>query len=135
MAFTPGSLYGRYNGSTLGFAFNVSNAGNPNKSQALDLFQIIANGSCVLNVSNSGIVNSPALNPTNGTMIAPVQGSTALGTTAAQVCQATFPVNYNGAQLDLFQISSDIEMNGVENVAGGGGVIFRLLYNGSTSTT
>lgn len=137
MAFTTGnSLYGKYNGSTVGFMNNVANLGNPNGFQNLDLFQIVGEGGTVLlNVTNSGTVYAPGVAPTNGTMIAVIEGTSALGTTAALVCQGTFPSNYNNQQYDIFQISNDIELNGVENVAGGGGVIGRLTYNGTFSTT
>lgn len=136
MAATNGTLYGVYNGSTVGFAFNTSNANNPNAAQALDLFQIKGEGGNVLlNVTNAGTVHAPGVSATNGTMIGVIEGTSALGTTAALVCQGTFPENYANQQLDIFQVISAIEMNPVEGVGGGGALIGRLTYAGVWSTT
>jgi hypothetical protein len=52
--------------------------------------------------------------------------------TAAQICAAAFPQNYNNQKLDLIQYESDIA---TVNVQGGGFVVWRLLYNGSTATS
>lgn len=143
MAFTNGSLYGRYNGSTLLLAFNTSNAGNPNSVPAHNLFKIVGpGGQILLQVNPTGVVS---LNVTSsgfqGSQIAVVNcGIQAFNSlpavpTAAQIMAAVFPQNYNGAQLDIFQISSDIEMNAVEGVGGGGAVIYRLKFDGSTATS
>jgi hypothetical protein len=140
--FTKGSLYGKFNGSSIAFAFDSSNANNPNASQQLDLFQIhIPGGKTIFRVDYAGNVTfgSGVSGPTFGTMIARVLGSNALGVdTAAHIMAATFPLNYNGAKQDIFQIASDVEMNAVEAaaaVAGGDVLIYRLDYAGAKHTS
>jgi hypothetical protein len=145
MAFTNGSIFGCYDGqatSGSNSAWNATNSTNPNQQPASDLFQIYVGGAglCILQVTATGTVNvnSSVTNVTPGTMVARVQMSLAayntLPTTptAAQIMAATFPANYNGAQLDVFQIASQIA---TINVAGGNSVIQRFTYSGSVVTS
>lgn len=145
MAFTNGSLFGRQDGQATGdntnSAFNSCNTTNPNLSPKKDLFQILAPGGAVLlRVNSAGTVTTnvapgvatPDTEIATVQMTAPQFASLPANPTASQICQAAFPANFNSQQLDIFQISTDIP---TINVAGGGGVIFRLLYNGTTSTT
>ena len=145
MAFTNGSLFGRFDGQGTGdvnnTAFNNCNATNPNLQPKNDLFQILAvGGKCLLRVNSAGTVttNVAAGAQTAAAMVAQVQLTAgqsiglAASPTAAQICAAAFPANYNNQQLDIFQVSTDTPTS---NVAGGGGVIFRLKFDGSTATS
>lgn len=149
MAFTNGSLFGLFDGQATGdntnSAWNNCNTTNPNLQPKIDLFQILnLGGAVLLRVSSAGVVTTnvaPGI-ATTSTTVATVQlnaaqsaGLLAVGgatPTAAQICQAAFPANYNGLQLDIFQVGSFIP---TINVAGGGTVIFRLLFNGTTATS
>jgi len=149
MAFTLGTLYGQFNGNTLLLAFNSSNPTNPNAAPVNDLFQVRApGGNCLLQVTAAGVVNinltpvSPVAGPqswTNVTQIATVQLVESLYAglpavpTASQICAVAFPSNFNTDQLDIFQIATNIAAS--SNQSGGNGVVFRLLYNGSTATS
>jgi hypothetical protein len=151
MAFTNGTLYGKYDGSTANNgtqdAFTGSNLNNPNKVPALDLFQILApGGACLLQVTAAYVVNTNVAKGSfsSATIIQTVQmtiaqyNSLPANPTAAQICQAAFPVNYNNQQLDIFQIEADEHSAPVTHssfIAGGGAVVWRLLYNGSTATS
>ena len=146
MPFTAGAVYGRYNGSTVGFAFNSSNLNNPNGAQALDILQVRApGGSIIYQLTSAGVVNigSAIVNPTGNfnsvlVKVAMENGpyaSLPANPTSAQIWAAMTPLNYNGAQQDLLQISRDIEMNANEGIAGGGGVVLRLTYNGALATS
>jgi len=58
--------------------------------------------------------------------------------TAAQMMAAAFPLNYNGQQLDIFQIVyGDTGTRPVTNILGGASPtwIYRLSYAGVGSTT
>lgn len=145
MAFTNGSLYGQFEGNANGdannSAFNSSNAKNPNQSPKMDQFQILGpGGACLLQVTSNGTVNVnvAAGSFTKSTVVAAVQMTVAqaLGLaatpTAAQVCAAAFPLNYNHQQLDIYQITSQIAS---PSVSGGGKVVFRLTYNGVAQTS
>lgn len=149
MPFTNGSLFGKFDGQSslnnTNNAFNSSNITNPNQQPVNDLFQIIApGGACLLQVTAAGAVNTSvaAGSFTNACVVAKVQmtiqqyNSLPASPTASQICQAAFPLNFANQQLDLFQVETDIASGPVGLVGmvpGGGGVIFRLLYNGSTS--
>jgi hypothetical protein len=145
MAFTTGSLFGQFQGNSTGnvanTAFNSSNLTNPNKQPGMDIFQILGPGGNVyLRVSSAGAVTtnvSPGV-ATDSTVVATYQmtGAQANGLgaspSAAQICAAAFPINYNNQQLDLIQIASEIAS---PSVGGGGGVVWRLRYNGATATS
>jgi len=141
MPFSSGSLYGRYDGATIGFAFNSSNANNPNALQAFDILQVIApGGQCIFQLTNAGVVNinSAVTLPTSKEnavlvqvpMVISAYNSLPAVPTAAQIWAAVTPLNYNGAQEDVIQISTDTQMNAIEG-GGGGGVIFRITYQGA----
>jgi len=144
MAFTNGSLYGKLDGQTVSGnnnPFNACNATNPNQQPAKDVFQILApGGACLLQVTAAGVVNTnvAAGSFTPDVVVAKVQmvitayNSLPASPTAAQICAAAFPQNYNNQKLDLIQYESDIA---TINVQGGGFVVWRLLYNGSTATS
>jgi hypothetical protein len=145
MALTNGSIFGLYDGqatSGSNSAWNAANPTNPNQQPASDLLQIVVGGSglCILQVTATGTVNvnSSVSNVTPGTMVARVQMSLAayntLPTTpsAAQIMAATFPANYTGLQLDIFQISSQIPTS---TVNGGGKLIQRFTYSGVIATS
>jgi hypothetical protein len=145
MAFTNGTLYGQYDASFAGdvtnTAFSTCNTTNPNLQPKNDLFQILGPGGAVLlRVASSGTVttNVAAGVATSATVIAQVQmtapqfASLPAVPSASQICQAAFPINFNGQQLDLFQIanfSADI------NSSAGGAVVYRLTYNGVAATS
>jgi hypothetical protein len=143
----PNSLYGTFDGQGTGngtnTAFNICNSTNPNIQPGNDLFQILApGGACLLRVNSAGTVttNVAAGTCTNATVVAAVQMTAAqyaglanpTGSTASQICQATFPLNFGAQQFDLFQVGT---YSPTSNVAGGGGVIFRLDYTGTARTT
>jgi hypothetical protein len=145
MAFTNGSLYGLFDGQATGdvtnTAFNGCNTSSPNLQPKWDLLQILSPGEgCLLQVTSAGVVNTnvAAGSFTDGTQVATIQLTTAqfLGLpanpTASQICQAAFPLNFANQQLDIFQIGT---FSPTVNVPGGGGVVFRLLYNGTTATS
>ena len=144
MAFTNGSLYGKLEGQTVSGnnnPFNACNTTNPNQQPAKDVFQILApGGACLLQVTAAGVVNTnvAAGSFTPDVVVAKVQmvltayNSLPASPTAAQICAAAFPQNYNNQKLDLIQYESDIA---TINVQGGGFVVWRLLYNGSTATS
>ena len=144
MAFTNGSLYGKLDGQTItgnNNPFNGCNATNPNQQPAKDVFQILApGGACLLQVTAAGVVNTnvAAGSFTPDVVVAKVQmvitayNSLPASPTAAQICAAAFPQNYNNQKLDLIQYESDIA---TINIQGGGFVVWRLLYNGSTATS
>jgi len=77
---------------------------------------------------------------TNATIVAAVQMTAAqyaglaspTGSTASQICQATFPLNFGAQQLDIFQVGS---FSPTVNVPGGGGVEYRLDYTGTGRTS
>ena len=144
MPFSNGSLYGKLEGQAVSGnnnPFNGCNATNPNQQPAKDIFQIIApGGACLLQVTAAGVVNTnvAAGSFTPDVVVAKVQmvitayNSLPASPTAAQICAAAFPQNYNNQKLDLIQYESDIA---TVNVQGGGSVVWRLLYNGSTATS
>jgi hypothetical protein len=144
MAFTNGSLYGKLDGQSVSGSnnpFNACNATNPNQQPAKDVFQILApGGACLLQVTAAGVVNTnvAAGSFTPDVVVAKVQmvitayNSLPASPTAAQICAAAFPQNYNNQKLDLIQYESDIA---TINIQGGGFVVWRLLYNGSTATS
>lgn len=143
MAFTNGSLYGLLEGNTTGThtnsAFNSCNTTNPNYHPANDYFQILAPGGKVLfNVDSTGTAHTAPTSPTKSTVVATVQMTEpqykglASTPTAAQITAAAFPLNYAKQQLDIFQVATDIAS---PTVRGGGGVIFRLRYNGAIATS
>ena len=144
MAFTNGSLYGKLEGQTVSGnnnPFNACNTTNPNQQPAKDVFQILApGGACLLQVTAAGVVNTnvAAGSFTPDVVVAKVQmvltayNSLPASPTAAQICAAAFPQNYNNQKLDLIQYESDIA---TINIQGGGFVVWRLLYNGSTATS
>jgi hypothetical protein len=144
MAFTNGSLYGKLEGQAVSGnnnPFNACNTTNPNQQPAKDVFQILApGGACLLQVTAAGVVNTnvAAGSFTPDVVVAKVQmvitayNSLPASPTAAQICAAAFPQNYNNQKLDLIQYESDIA---TINVQGGGFVVWRLLYNGSTATS
>lgn len=151
MAFTNGSLFGKQDGQSAAnntfSTFNTSNLNNPNASQSLDIFQILApGGACLLQVTAAYAVNTnvAAGSFTRTTALFTYQmtiaqyNSLPANPTAAQICQAALPINYNNQQLDLIQIESDIAagpVGGSGTVLGGGAVVWRLLYNGTTATS
>lgn len=144
MPFSNGSLYGKLEGQAVSGnnnPFNACNATNPNQQPAKDVFQIIApGGACLLQVTAAGVVNTnvAAGSFTPDVVVAKVQmvitayNSLPASPTAAQICAAAFPQNYNNQKLDLIQYESDIA---TINTQGGGFVVWRLLYNGSTATS
>ena len=144
MPFSNGSLYGKLEGQAVSGnnnPFNGCNATNPNQQPAKDIFQIIAHGgACLLQVTAAGVVNTnvAAGSFTPDVVVAKVQmvitayNSLPASPTAAQICAAAFPQNYNNQKLDLIQYESDIA---TVNVQGGGFVVWRLLYNGATATS
>ena len=144
MSFSNGSLYGKLEGQSVSGnnnPFNGCNATNPNQQPAKDIFQIIApGGACLLQVTAAGVVNTnvAAGSFTPDVVVAKVQmvitayNSLPASPTAAQICAAAFPQNYNNQKLDLIQFESDIA---TINVQGGGSVVWRLLYNGATATS
>ena len=144
MPFSNGSLYGKLEGQAVSGnnnPFNGCNATNPNQQPAKDIFQIIApGGACLLQVTAAGVVNTnvAAGSFTPDVVVAKVQmvitayNSLPASPTAAQICAAAFPQNYNNQKLDLIQYESDIA---TVNVQGGGSVVWRLLYNGATATS
>ena len=144
MPFSNGSLYGKLEGQSVSGnnnPFNGCNATNPNQQPAKDIFQIIApGGACLLQVTAAGVVNTnvAAGSFTPDVVVAKVQmvitayNSLPASPTAAQICAAAFPQNYNNQKLDLIQFESDIA---TINVQGGGFVVWRLLYNGATATS
>ncbi|MDA4129270.1 MAG: hypothetical protein OK457_00725 [Thaumarchaeota archaeon] len=145
MAFTNGSLFGIFDGQATGdvtnTAFNACNLNNPNASPKTDLFLILSLGEgCLLQVTSAGVVNTnvAAGSFSDGAQIAVVQltAGQMLGLpanpTASQICQAAFPLNFGNQQLDIFQIGT---FSPTINVPGGGGVIYRLTYNGVALTT
>ena len=144
MPFSNGSLYGKLEGQAVSGnnnPFNGCNATNPNQQPAKDIFQIIApGGACLLQVTAAGVVNTnvAAGSFTPDVVVAKVQmvitayNSLPASPTAAQICAAAFPQNYNNQKLDLIQFESDIA---TINVQGGGFVVWRLLYNGATATS
>ena len=144
MSFSNGSLYGKLEGQSVSGnnnPFNGCNATNPNQQPAKDIFQIIApGGACLLQVTAAGVVNTnvAAGSFTPDVVVAKVQmvitayNSLPASPTAAQICAAAFPQNYNNQKLDLIQFESDIA---TINVQGGGFVVWRLLYNGATATS
>lgn len=141
---SQGSLFGLYDGqasgNTVNSAWSACNTSEPNiNAQTADLFQVFtSSGLALLNVNAAGTVTVLPTSVTPGTLVARIQISQAAYNTlstspsAAQVMAAALPANYNGQQLDVFQVSSQIA---TPNVLGGGGVIFRFLYNGSTATS
>lgn len=151
MAFTNGSLYGKFEGSTASGAtqdaFNSSNTGNPNKVPNRDIFQVLApGGACLLQVTSSYVVNTSVAKGsfTSDTTIATVQmtitqyNALAASPTASQIMAAVFPLNFANQQLDIFQIEADLPSGALGQVgalAGGGRVIFRLKFDGSTATS
>ena len=146
MAFTNGSLYGKLEGQAVSGnnnPFNACNTTNPNQQPAKDVFQILApGGACLLQVTAAGVVNTnvAAGSFTPDVVVAKVQMTinqynglaNPTGSTASQICAAAFPQNYNNQKLDLIQYESDIA---TINIQGGGFVVWRLLYNGSTATS
>lgn len=143
MALTNGSLYGKFDGQATGnvnnTAWNACNATNPNQQPNRDLFQILGPGGAVLlRVNSAGTVstNVAAGVATSDAVVAQVQlvAPTGLGAspTAAQIMAATFPQNFQNQKLDIFQVVTDIA---TINVNGGGGVIFRFKYDGTTATS
>ena len=144
MAFTNGSLYGKLEGQAVSGnnnPFNACNATNPNQQPAKDVFQILApGGACLLQVTAAGVVNvnvaagsfTPDVVVAKVQMVLTAYNSLPASPTAAQICAAAFPQNYNNQKLDLIQYESDIA---TINIQGGGFVVWRLLYNGSTATS
>jgi hypothetical protein len=144
MPFSNGSLYGKLEGQAISGnnnPFNACNTTNPNQQPAKDVFQILApGGACLLQVTAAGVVNTnvAAGSFTPDVVVAKVQmvitayNSLPASPTAAQICAAAFPQNYNNQKLDLIQYESDIA---TINIQGGGFVVWRLLYNGSTATS
>jgi hypothetical protein len=144
MPFSNGSLYGKLDGQSVSGnnnPFNACNTTNPNQQPAKDVFQILApGGACLLQVTAAGVVNTnvAAGSFTPDVVVAKVQmvitayNSLPASPTAAQICAAAFPQNYNNQKLDLIQYESDIA---TINIQGGGFVVWRLLYNGSTATS
>lgn len=151
MPFTAGSLYGKFEGSTIANgtqnAFNSSNTSNPNIVPANDLFQILApGGACLLQVTAAGVVNVNVAKGsfTSATVIATVQmtiaqyNSLPAVPTASQIMAAAFPINFQNQQYDIFQIEADIAsgpVGAVGTILGGGGVVMRLTYNGTVATS
>ena len=147
MPFTAGSIFGKLEGqshanNTLS-AFNSSNSLNPNQNQARDIFQILApGGACLLQVTAAYVVNTnvAAGSFTTDTVLEKFQMTTQqfkslpATPTASQICQAALPLNFANQQLDLIQIESDIAVV-PSGVLGGGSVVWRLLFNGSTATS
>jgi len=144
MAFTNGSLYGKLEGQAVSGnnnPFNACNTTNPNQQPAKDVFQILApGGACLLQVTAAGVVNvnvaagsfTPDVVVAKVQMVLTAYNSLPASPTAAQICAAAFPQNYNNQKLDLIQYESDIA---TINIQGGGFVVWRLLYNGSTATS
>jgi len=140
MPLSSGSLYGRYNGASIGFAFNTSNANNPNTLQAQDIVQVLTpGGNCIFQLTNSGIANiNSAVKSSSQAVLIKVPmvitgyNSLPANPSAAQIWAAVTPLNYFGAQEDIIQITNDTAMNAVEG-GGGGAIIFRLLYNGAVA--
>jgi hypothetical protein len=144
MAFTNGSLYGKLEGQAVSGnnnPFNGCNTTNPNQQPAKDVFQILApGGACLLQVTAAGVVNvnvaagsfTPDVVVAKVQMVLTAYNSLPASPTAAQICAAAFPQNYNNQKLDLIQYESDIA---TINIQGGGFVVWRLLYNGSTATS
>jgi hypothetical protein len=153
MAFTAGSLYGKFEGSTAlnnsQSAFTGSNLNNPNAVPAIDLFQILApGGACLLQVTAAYAVNTnvAAGSFSSSTVVATVQMTSPqynglvnkTGSTAAQICAAAFPLNYGAQQLDLIQVEADLQSGApgqTNNIAGGGAVAWRLDYAGAAHTS
>ena len=151
MPFTAGSLFGKYEGSQAlnngQSAFNSSNPTNPNEEQSLDIFQILSpGGGCLLQVTAAYVVNTNvgAGSFTRGTVVGSYQmgiaqyNSLVSSPTASQICAAAFSVNFNGPQWDILQIENDLISGSIGQtgaILGGGGVVWRLLYNGSTATS
>ena len=141
---SQGSLFGLYDGQSSGnnvnSAWSGCNTSEPNiNAQTADLFQVFTSfGLALLNVTAGGTVNVLPATVTPGTLVARIQMSQAAYNTlptspsAARIMAAALPANNVGQQLDVFQISTQIA---TINVAGGNGVIFRFLYNGSTATS
>ena len=151
MAFTAGSIFGKYDGqlatnSTQSFV-NGSNLGNPNVTPALDILQIRAPGNAVLLQLTAGFVvnvNVAAGSFTTTTAIATYQmtiaqyNSLPASPSASQICAAAFPANYNGPQWDLLQVETDITSGAVGQtgaVLGGSAEIGRLTYQGVWTTS
>jgi hypothetical protein len=143
MPFTPGSIFGRFNGATLPFAFGSSNPDNPNFQPSHSLLVIKApGGNRLLVVNSAGVVaTNQGIGTLDGNIIAVYQMTAAQfkalptsGYTAAQVCAAAFPENTNGAQSDLIQISYNTQMNKIQG-GGGGSLVYRVNYQGSVLLT
>jgi hypothetical protein len=144
MPFSNGSLYGKLDGQSVSGSnnpFNACNATNPNQQPAKDVFQILApGGACLLQVTAAGVVNvnvaagsfTPDVVVAKVQMVITAYNSLPASPTAAQICAAAFPQNYNNQKLDLIQYESDIA---TINTQGGGFVVWRLLYNGATATS
>jgi hypothetical protein len=144
MPFSNGSLYGKLEGQAVSGnnnPFNACNATNPNQQPAKDVFQILApGGACLLQVTAAGVVNvnvaagsfTPDVVVAKVQMVITAYNSLPASPTAAQICAAAFPQNYNNQKLDLIQYESDIA---TINTQGGGFVVWRLLYNGATATS
>ena len=144
MPFSNGSLYGKLEGQAISGnnnPFNACNTTNPNQQPAKDVFQILApGGACLLQVTAAGVVNvnvaagsfTPDVVVAKVQMVITAYNSLPASPTAAQICAAAFPQNYNNQKLDLIQYESDIA---TINIQGGGFVVWRLLYNGSTATS
>ena len=144
MPFSNGSLYGKLEGQAISGnnnPFNACNTTNPNQQPAKDVFQILApGGACLLQVTAAGVVNvnvaagsfTPDVVVAKVQMVLTAYNSLPASPTAAQICAAAFPQNYNNQKLDLIQYESDIA---TINIQGGGFVVWRLLYNGSTATS
>jgi hypothetical protein len=144
MPFSNGSLYGKLDGQSVSGSnnpFNACNTTNPNQQPAKDVFQILApGGACLLQVTAAGVVNvnvaagsfTPDVVVAKVQMVLTAYNSLPASPTAAQICAAAFPQNYNNQKLDLIQYESDIA---TINIQGGGFVVWRLLYNGSTATS
>jgi hypothetical protein len=56
----------------------------------------------------------------------------AVNPSASQICQAAFPLNFGAQQLDIFQIINAVAE---AQFQGGGAVVYRLRFDGSTATS
>jgi hypothetical protein len=139
MAATNGTLLGVFEGTAIGVTFG--NKDNNFAGGQSDLLHIVGPGKQVLmQVTSAGVVNTSPANSTvtHGASIGSFQipnGTTvAASPTATQIMSYMFPINYNGQQLDIFQVYSEINAPAASG-SGGQVLIGRLNYAGAYSTT
>jgi len=106
MPSTANAMLGRFQGSSWAAAFGTNS--NP---QNLDLIQIVDEGDLSVgapvvrvNVTSTGVVNNPAVNPTNGTNVGVFY--TRLGQGASTASYFADAFTDNPAQQDILQLAS-----------------------------